>query len=97
MHVESTLAAAGTGTTLRIRRPYGSSDRLKLRGAQSARDSSGILNLPEIRAVAFRLHLVSGNEPQRHGVYAIPQTATVWWAVGKHVPQMAVGMHRPYL
>src|SRR5437588_5183541 len=59
--------------------------------------SFSLLHLVEIGAIAFGLHIVAVDEPQRGGIDAVTQAAAIPRAVGDDVAEMAVAVGRTYL
>jgi len=55
------------------------------------------LHLIQISPIAFGLHVVAVDEPQRGRVDAIAQTASIRRTIGKDVPEMAVAVRRTHL
>src|SRR6185312_15146804 len=53
---------------------------------------SDILDLAQIGAIAFGLHLVLGDETQRRRVDAVAQAAAIPGAIREHMAQMAVAV-----
>src|SRR3990167_3828028 len=55
---------------------------------------SGLLDLIEIFAISFALHLVARNEAKRRGVNAVAQTSAIGGTVREYMTEMTVGVHR---
>src|SRR5262252_4239812 len=56
-----------------------------------------VLNLIEIFAVTFALHVVAMDEPERRGIDAVAQAASISRAIREDVAEVAVAVGRPDL